>query len=125
MKGNIVNDLAPLAGYLYIRGLIEEDYNFNDAMDFTRKVSECLDYFIIKLDEVTNNMTKEQVEEYIMYEVYEAGKIHFPEELRLWFKILYQIFIKEENGPRMGQFIRIWGVDMALNRVYEVRTRGY
>lgn len=116
-----MNDLAPLSGYLYIRGLIEEDYNFNDAMTFTRQVSECLDKFVDTL----NNVSDTQTEEEIMSEVYEAGKLHFADNLRLWFRILYQVLMKEENGPRLGQFIRVFGVDMTLDRVYHVRTVGY
>lgn len=113
-----MENLAPLAGYLYIRGLIEEDTSYSDAMAITKNVSECLDYFITKLDEITEETTEEE----IMKEVYEAGKVHFASDLRFWFKILYQILMKEENGPRIGQFIKVWGIDMTLNRVYNVRT---
>jgi lysyl-tRNA synthetase class I len=116
-----MNDLATLSGYLYIRGLIEEDYNYDAALSFTRQVSDCLDMFVTTL----NNIRDDQTEEEIMAEVYEAGKLHFSGNLRLWFRILYQILMKEENGPRLGQFIKIFGVDNVLDRVHHVRMNGY
>jgi lysyl-tRNA synthetase, class I len=44
--------------------------------------------------------------------VYEIGKAHpevFP-SLRDWFKGLYQVLLGQEQGPRMGSFIALYGV---------------
>ncbi len=43
--------------------------------------------------------------------VYEVGKRHaetFP-DLKAWFKALYQILLGQEQGPRMGSFIALYG----------------
>ncbi|WP_439546698.1 lysine--tRNA ligase [Sandarakinorhabdus sp.] len=42
--------------------------------------------------------------------VYEAGKAAGYENLRDWFKSLYEILIGTANGPRMGSFIALYGL---------------
>lgn len=117
-----MQNLAPLAGYLYARGIIpEEPFNFSEAMAVTSKVDACLIDLVRRMDAVTDEWTEEQ----IMVEVYEAGKVSFADNLRFWFRVLYQILIKEESGPRFGQFFIVLGIDRVLDIVYRVRTMGY
>ncbi|MBF0129962.1 MAG: lysine--tRNA ligase, partial [Alphaproteobacteria bacterium] len=42
---------------------------------------------------------------------YEVGKRHpcFP-DLKAWFKALYQILLGQDEGPRMGSFMALYGV---------------
>lgn len=49
--------------------------------------------------------------ETIQNEVYEVGKRHpvFP-TLRAWFQALYQILLGQDDGPRMGSFIALYGI---------------
>jgi lysyl-tRNA synthetase class 1 len=42
--------------------------------------------------------------------VYEIGKTHGFEKLRDWFKALYEVLLGEEQGPRFGTFIKLYGV---------------
>lgn len=46
----------------------------------------------------------------IQSEVYEIGKRHEFENLRAWFKALYEILLGQEQGPRMGSFIALYGI---------------
>ncbi len=48
--------------------------------------------------------------ESIQYEVYETGKRHGFENLRDWFKALYEVLLGTSQGPRMGSFIALYGV---------------
>ena len=48
--------------------------------------------------------------EAFQFEVYEAGKAAGYENLRDWFKSLYEILIGSQNGPRMGGFIALYGL---------------
>lgn len=41
--------------------------------------------------------------------VYEVGKRHPFPELRAWFKSLYEILLGQDQGPRMGSFIALYG----------------
>jgi lysyl-tRNA synthetase class 1 len=42
--------------------------------------------------------------------VYEIGKAHKFEPLRDWFKAIYQVLLGEDQGPRFGSFIALYGV---------------
>ena len=46
--------------------------------------------------------------------VYEAGKAHEFENLRDWFRALYETLLGQSQGPRMGGFIALYGVDETL-----------
>ncbi|SFZ86268.1 lysyl-tRNA synthetase, class I [Devosia enhydra] len=43
--------------------------------------------------------------------VYEIGKAHGFEPLRDWFKAIYQVLLGDDQGPRFGSFIALYGVD--------------
>ena len=47
----------------------------------------------------------------IQSEVYEVGKRHAFADLRAWFKALYEILLGQEQGPRMGTFFAIYGLE--------------
>lgn len=47
--------------------------------------------------------------EAIQNEVYAVGKAHF-EVLRDWFGALYQVLLGQEQGPRFGSFVALYGV---------------
>jgi lysyl-tRNA synthetase, class I len=43
--------------------------------------------------------------------VYEVGKRHPFAELRAWFSCLYQVLLGQQEGPRFGGFIALYGID--------------
>jgi len=48
--------------------------------------------------------------------VFEAGKAHedvFP-AIKDWFKAIYQVLFGQDQGPRMGSFIELFGRDETL-----------
>ncbi|MFQ5775885.1 MAG: lysine--tRNA ligase [Kiloniellaceae bacterium] len=49
--------------------------------------------------------------ETIQTHVYEVGKRHAFADLRSWFKALYEILLGQEQGPRIGSFFAIYGLD--------------
>lgn len=46
----------------------------------------------------------------IQNKVYEIGKAHGFENLRAWFKACYEILLGQEQGPRLGSFIELYGI---------------
>ncbi len=42
--------------------------------------------------------------------IYEVGKRHAFAELRAWFGCLYQVLLGQQEGPRFGQFVALYGV---------------
>ncbi len=52
--------------------------------------------------------------------VYEIGKTYYGKErLRDWFKTLYETLLGSEQGPRMGSFIALYGVDNSRKLIAE------
>ena len=47
----------------------------------------------------------------IQNEVYAVGKAHGFEPLRDWFKALYETLLGQSQGPRMGSFFALYGLD--------------
>ena len=46
--------------------------------------------------------------------VYEVGKRHAFGELRDWFGCLYQVLLGQQEGPRFGGFIALYGIDETI-----------
>lgn len=52
--------------------------------------------------------------------VYEVGKAHFGKEnLRHWFQALYETLLGSSQGPRMGSFIALYGIDNSRKLIAE------
>ena len=56
----------------------------------------------------------------IQNQIYEIGKQHGFENLRDWFKALYETLLGREQGPRMGSFIALYGVQETLTLIRRV-----
>jgi lysyl-tRNA synthetase class 1 len=52
--------------------------------------------------------------ELIQNEVYEVGKTHGFEPLRIWFQALYEVLLGQSQGPRFGSFAAVFGLDRTL-----------
>jgi lysyl-tRNA synthetase class 1 len=49
--------------------------------------------------------------EAIQFELYEVGKRHgYAQDLRGWFKAVYEVLFGTEQGPRLGSFVQIYGL---------------
>ncbi len=56
--------------------------------------------------------------------VYEIGKTHYGKEaLRDWFKTLYETLLGSSQGPRMGSFFALYGVDNSRTLIAEALAR--
>jgi lysyl-tRNA synthetase, class I len=56
--------------------------------------------------------------------VYEIGKSHFgKDQLRDWFKALYETLLGSSQGPRMGSFIALYGIDNTRKLIAEALNR--
>ena len=42
--------------------------------------------------------------------IYEVGKTHAFENLRDWFKAIYEVLLGASQGPRFGGFVALYGV---------------
>jgi len=51
--------------------------------------------------------------------VFEVGKAHDFENLRDWFRALYETLLGTSQGPRMGSFIALYGIDNSRRLIAE------
>ena len=55
----------------------------------------------------------------IQTQVFEVGKRHPFENLRAWFQALYETLLGSSQGPRMGSFIALYGIDNSRRLIAE------
>ena len=71
-----------------------------------------LEKLVLQLKKVSQNTPAEEIQTMI----YSIGKENgYKENLRDWFKLIYQVTFGEENGPRMGFFISFFGVKETID----------
>lgn len=101
-----------LAGAVaYYQDFVKASKKFRLPAERERAALQDLANTLRKLDEAATA-------EVIQDEVYEAGKRHFAkEELRQWFKTLYEVLLGSEQGPRMGAFIKLYGRDNVVRLI--------
>ncbi|HEY6434941.1 MAG TPA: lysine--tRNA ligase [Acetobacteraceae bacterium] len=55
--------------------------------------------------------------------VYDVGKRHAFPELRAWFACLYQVLLGQQEGPRFGGFIALYGISETVGLIEAALTR--
>ncbi len=110
-KKNILEKNYPifdkLVGYAikYFNDVIKQNKKYKKPNKIEKKALEAL----IK---VLENCNDQMQPEEIQTKIYSAGKENgYSENLRDWFKLIYEVVFGDENGPRMGFFISFFGVN--------------
>jgi lysyl-tRNA synthetase class 1 len=88
---------------------------FNDVIKAKKKYKNpndneklALQALVKTLEKCTDEMSPEDIQTLI----YSTGKENgYAENLRDWFKLIYEVVFGDENGPRMGFFISFFGVN--------------
>ena len=88
---------------------------FNYVIKQTKKYKKpnqgekiALQALIKVLDDCNNQMQPEEIQS----KIYTVGKENgYEDNLRDWFKLVYEVVFGDENGPRMGFFISFFGVN--------------
>tara|TARA_B100000029_G_scaffold348103_1_gene340466 strand:- start:4510 stop:6132 length:1623 start_codon:yes stop_codon:yes gene_type:complete len=58
--------------------------------------------------------------EEIQTQIYEIGKKHNFLNLRDFFKLIYQVLLGQEQGPRLGSFVKLYGLNKIRNLLEEI-----
>jgi lysyl-tRNA synthetase class 1 len=61
--------------------------------------------------------------ETIQNAVYEVGKRHPFAELRNWFGCLYQVLLGQQEGPRFGGFVALYGIQETIALIHDALNR--
>ena len=71
------------------------------------------------LDDELAKLPEDATAEDIQTQVFEVGKRHSFESLRGWFQALYETLLGSSQGPRMGSFIALYGIDNSRRLIAE------
>ena len=72
---------------------------------------------LIDLAKTLEKMSSSASAEDLQKKVYKAGKDNGFDNLRDWFKACYEVLFGQEQGPRMGSFIELYGVSETVNLI--------
>lgn len=87
----------------YFHDFVRPNKTFRPATEMERAAFADLDAKLAALEGSTDAKAIQDV-------VYEVGKTHGFEPLRDWFKALYQVLLGQDQGPRFGSFVALYGV---------------
>ena len=92
-------------------------YAINYFQDFVKPLKKyrapdemeraALEDLLATLGDLPNDAPAEDIQT----QVYEVGKRHPFEDLKAWFKSLYETLLGQSTGPRMGSFIALYGLE--------------
>jgi lysyl-tRNA synthetase class 1 len=108
--------------YPILVGLTEYAINyFKDKVEPNKKFKKpnleekkALENLVLKLKEIDQSLKPEEIQTY----VYSIGKENgYEQNLRDWFKLIYEVVFGEENGPRMGYFISFFGLNETIELI--------
>jgi lysyl-tRNA synthetase class 1 len=72
------------------------------------------------LDSELAKLPADSSAEDIQTQVFEVGKRHYGKDnLRAWFQALYETLLGSSQGPRMGSFIALYGIDESRRLIEE------
>ena len=94
---------------------------FNDVIKLRKKYKKpnndekmALEALVKTLDKCNDKMKPEDIQTLI----YSTGKENgYSDNLRDWFKLIYEVVFGEENGPRMGFFISFFGINETIELI--------
>jgi lysyl-tRNA synthetase class 1 len=61
--------------------------------------------------------------ETIQNAVFEVGKRHPFPDLRSWFSCLYQVLLGQQEGPRFGVFVALYGIPETTALIHSALAR--
>ncbi|MGB7288199.1 MAG: lysine--tRNA ligase [Salaquimonas sp.] len=98
--------LDELVGYAirYFADFVKPNKQFKSPSESEKKALGDLDARLAALDATSDA-------EAIQTEVFSVGKENGYENLREWFQALYQILLGQDQGPRFGSFVALYGVN--------------
>jgi len=108
----ILDDLVALA-INYYRDFVKPDKHYRPPGKIETNALEDL---VSTLQALADDASAEAIQS----EVYEVGKRHDFENLREWFRALYEILLGQEQGPRMGSFIALYGISETVALIRRV-----
>ena len=100
------------------------DFALNYYEDFILPKKKFLDVdssnkevFIDIINVLENEVTEKSSSEDIQTLLYDIGKKHEFENLKDFFKLVYQVMLGQEQGPRLGSFFKLFGLRETIDYI--------
>jgi lysyl-tRNA synthetase, class I len=100
----------------YYRDFVRPQKRYRNANDVERAA-------LTDLAETLKGLDHGADAEAIQTIVYEVGKRHPFPELRAWFGCLYQVLLGQQDGPRFGGFVALYGIDETVALIEAALSR--
>ena len=95
----------------YFKDKVEPNKKFKKP---NAEEKQALENLVKKLSKIDQSLSPEDIQTY----VYTVGKENgYEKNLRDWFKLIYEVFFGEENGPRIGFFISFFGLNETIKLI--------
>ena len=104
--------LDSMIGYAirYYQDFVKPTKSYRAPDDKERAAMEEL---LAKLEALSADSPAEEIQN----QVYEVGKTHGFENLREWFKALYEVLLGQAQGPRLGSFVALYGLQESCDLI--------
>jgi lysyl-tRNA synthetase class 1 len=99
----------------YYRDFVRPEKKYRDPTDMERGALDDLARTLAALTDTSA--------ETIQTAVFEVGKRHPFPDLRTWFGALYQILLGQEEGPRFGGFVALYGIPETIALIQQALLR--
>ena len=97
----------------YFKDKVEPNKKFKKASDEEKKA---LLNLVLKLKKIEETLDPEEIQTI----VYSVGKENgYEKNLREWFKLIYEVVFGVENGPRIGFFVKFFGLKETIELINE------
>ncbi len=95
----------------YFKDKIEPNKKFKKPNIEEKKA---LSNLVLKLEKIDESLDPEEIQTL----VYSAGKENgYEKKLREWFKLIYEVVFGVENGPRIGFFVKFFGLKETIELI--------
>ena len=88
----------------YYQDFVAPTKDFRAPTDVERAALEDL---VVELQTLESEAEGKEIQN----RIYEVGKRHNFENLRDWFGVLYEVLFGQKQGPRMGSFVALYGIE--------------
>jgi lysyl-tRNA synthetase class 1 len=120
-QAGLTKENSPLLAQMVVNAINYYD-DFIKKNKKYREASEAEKLALRELSKTIQNATEEQKNDSALLQnlVFQVGKNHgFEKKMRDWFLALYQILLGSDQGPRMGSFIALFGIENFVKLVSE------
>lgn len=100
----------------YYEDFVKPNKRFRSSDGHERDAMNAL---VEKLESLPDDVSSEEIQN----EIYAIGKAYEFKDLKDWFKALYEVLFGQEQGPRMGSFIALYGRKETISLIQDALNR--